>query len=128
MLYTYINRKGDSPFAQWLVEIEHKEPSVYHKVCSILQHMENHDLPLEPPNVRRMIKRTGNHSLYKIRVGKFRLFFVMKNNNYYLLHTFRKSSQKTPEKEIKQVVREVNEDNYQPANFKVTNGEIIFLK
>lgn len=116
MLYTYVNHKNESLFEQWLITMERKEPSVYHKALDILNKMENGILHLDPPNVRRMKKRTGENSLYKIRVGKYRLFFVMQQNNYYLLHTFRKSSQKTPESEIKQVMKEVKEACYRPLS------------
>ena len=128
MLYTHINRKGKSLFEEWLEQIEHREPSIYHKIYDILQHMENNDLPMDPPNVRRMAKRTGNRSLFKIRVGKYRLFFLVKNDEHYLLHVFRKSSQTTPEKEIKQVLREVKEATFRPVAFTLSEGEIIFAK
>lgn len=117
MLYTYIDHKGESLFEKWFHSIEYKEPSVFHKTCSILQQMNDNTLPLEPPNVRRMKKRTGNNHLYKIRIGKYRLFFLLQDDHYYLLHTFRKSTQKTPEAEIKQVMKEVKNSNFQPFSF-----------
>lgn len=129
MLYTYINRKGDSLFEVWFEKVKHQDPSIYQKTSDVLYHMVQDDLPMNPPNVRHMTKRTGNHSLYKIRLGKYRLFFLAKDNNYYLLHVFRKSSQTTPEKEIKQVLREVKEANYRLVSFEINDdGEIIYPK
>ena len=62
---------------------------------------------LKPPYIKKL-----QSDLYELRIrGKVqvRIFYTMKNNEYYLLHAFRKKSQKTPKKEIQIAIDRIKE-------------------
>ena len=107
MIYLYQDKKG-CPFLLWKEQMKKKEPAVYRKIEKMLMQMQSNELPLERPNVKKTPpQRTGSHCLYKIRLGSYRLFFLWKEQDYYLLHAFRKSSNATPEKEFRIVKKEL---------------------
>lgn len=111
MISVYQDKRGKIPFNDWMDDMKHRDESVYHKIEDMLSQMETGTLRLERPNVKKMLARCDYRNLYKIRLGKYRLFFIVENGDYKLLHTFRKSSNATPEKEVKRVSREI-EDGY----------------
>lgn len=54
---------------------------------------------LKPPYIKKL-----RNNLYELRIsGKIaiRIFYTIQNNEYYLLHAFKKKSQKTPVRELK---------------------------
>ncbi len=54
---------------------------------------------LKPPYIKKL-----QDKIYELRIsGKtpIRIFYTMANGKYYLLHAFKKKSQKTPPKELK---------------------------
>lgn len=114
MIYVYKDKRGKIPFCDWMTEMKKRDESVYHKITYMLEQMEAGTLPLERPNVKKMLARCDYRHLYKIRLGKYRLFFLAENNDYKLLHAFRKSSNATPEKEVKRVTREIEDGYYEP--------------
>jgi phage-related protein len=62
---------------------------------------------LKPPFMKKI-----QNKLYELRiVGKeqIRIFYTKNNESYYLLHAFKKKSQKTPSKEIKTAVDRMKE-------------------
>ena len=70
------------------------------------------ELPLIKPNVKSMNARCNYKNLYKLRLGKFRLFFIKNKENYILLHAFRKKTQTTPQKEINQAIKELRSNDF----------------
>lgn len=115
MIYCYQNKKGVVPILTWLNEIAHQDKSSFHKMQATLEKMAQHDLLLERPLIKKTPKaRTGFANLYKMRLGKYRLFFQVSGENYYLLHAFYKKTQATPEREFKQVKKEMQEATFVP--------------
>lgn len=106
-IYVYQDNRGDIPFITWYKKIREKDPSIYRKVNSMLKQMDAQTLPLTRPTVKRMILRLPYRHLYKIRLGKYRLMFLAQDGDYTLMHAFRKTTQKTPDKEIHKVDREI---------------------
>lgn len=111
-IFVYEDKRGKVPFYEWRNKMNAKEPSIAHKIDDMIAMMTSQSLPLERPRVKRMLARLPYRDLFKIRLGKYRLFFLFKDDNYYLLHAFRKSSQRTPEKECRLVAREIEEEHY----------------
>lgn len=62
---------------------------------------------LKPPDIKKI-----QNKLYEIRIpGKtaIRIFYTTVNDVYYLLHAFKKKTQKTPAKELKVAIDRINE-------------------
>ena len=114
MIYVYIDHRAKSPFLSFLEDIKQTDRAMYHKTLELLEEMKNDSLRLERPRVKTMLARTKLRQVYKIRLGQYRLFFLVKNHHYYLLHAFKKTSQTTPEKEIKQLKKEVKQQTFIP--------------
>lgn len=113
-IYVYEDKRGNSPFVTWYQKLQKKEPAIFEKMTGILQEMEEDKLELVRPRVKKMLARTNYRHLYKMRLGKYRLFFLCEHHDYYLLHAFRKSSQTTPEKEIRAVTKEIESQHFIP--------------
>ncbi|MBU3851305.1 MAG: type II toxin-antitoxin system RelE/ParE family toxin [Candidatus Paralactobacillus gallistercoris] len=111
-IFVYEDKRAKIPFYEWRNKMNAKEPSIAHKIDDMIAMMQNKTLPLERPRVKRMLARLPYRDLFKIRLGKYRLFFLFKDDDYYLLHAFRKSSQRTPEKECRLVAREIEANHY----------------
>ncbi|MGX5378130.1 type II toxin-antitoxin system RelE/ParE family toxin [Ligilactobacillus sp. LYQ135] len=111
-IYLYEDKRGKILFLDWYYKIKEKDPSIYRKVNDMLDQMRNQSLPLTRPTVKRMILRLPYRHLYKIRLGKYRLMFIAQDGDYFIMHAFRKTTQKTPDKEIHQVDREIKQHHY----------------
>ena len=62
---------------------------------------------LKPPYIKKL-----RNNLYELRIsGKIaiRIFYTIQNNEYYLLHAFKKKSQRTPPRELKIVLDRLRE-------------------
>lgn len=111
-IYLYKDPRNKISFLDWYQKIKEKDPSIYRKVNDMLKQMDEQTLPLTRPTVKRMILRLPYRHLYKIRLGKYRLMFLASEGNYYIMHAFRKTTQKTPDKEIHKVDREIKQKSY----------------
>ncbi|CAM3956962.1 type II toxin-antitoxin system RelE/ParE family toxin [Catellicoccus marimammalium] len=111
-VYIFQSPTNKIPIQTWLDHVQTKNTSVYHKALVTIQQMEKGELSMKPPQVKKMLARTKHRNLFKMRLGEYRLFFLYQNHNYYLLHAFPKHSQTTPEKEVKQVNKEIKQDSY----------------
>ena len=79
--------------------IEKQDEAIYAKVLHSIRLLINNGPYLKPPYVKKL-----QDKLYELRIaGKvaIRIFYTMHNNEYYLLHAFKKKSQKTPTREIR---------------------------
>lgn len=88
--------RGDFPVKDF---IEEQDESTGTKLTSAIDLLETDGPFLKPPYIKKL-----QDKLYELRIsGKvtIRIFYTMINNEYYLLHAFKKQSQKTPRKEIK---------------------------
>lgn len=55
------------------------------------------------PNLREPISKKINEKIYELRIqgeNSIRIFYAFQKEKYYLLHIFRKKSQKLPRQEI----------------------------
>lgn len=114
MIYTYIDHRKKAPFLNFFKQIKETDHSMWHKTCDILKQMDNQSLSLKPPQVKTMLARTGLRHVYKLRLGHYRLFFIVYEHDFYLLHAFKKTSQTTPEKEIKKLKKELRQATFVP--------------
>lgn len=104
----YVDARGNIPIDDFVAEVAQKDQSTYRKFQSIVEQMKADTLPLVRPNVKKTPpKRTGCNHLYKLRLGKYRMFFLLEDHDYLLLHAFRKSSNATPDKEFRVAKKEI---------------------
>jgi len=88
--------RGDSPVESFVKE---QNEATYAKALQSIQLLANNGPFLKPPYVKKL-----QGKLYELRItGKvtIRIFYTIANNEYYLLHAFKKKGQKTPSKELK---------------------------
>ena len=88
--------RGDSPVKEF---VENQDKITYMKLIHAVELLENGGPYLKPPYIKKL-----QDKLYELRIsGKaaIRIFYTIINGEYYLLHAFKKKSQKTPSKELK---------------------------
>ncbi len=88
--------RGDYPVKEF---IEEQDKIIRTKIGLSIRLLINNGPYLKPPYIKKLQSK-----LYELRIsGKvaIRIFYTMTNNEYYLLHAFKKKSQKTPAKELK---------------------------
>lgn len=74
---------------------------------SILSFLTNNGPFLKPPYIKKL-----HDKLYELRISgsvALRIFYTIHDNKYYLLHAFKKKSQKTPAQEIKIALDRIKE-------------------
>ena len=90
------NSRGDYPVQDFIKE---QDKATYTKILHVMLLLKNNGPLLIPPYNKKLQAK-----LYELRIsGKIavRIFYTMQNNEYYLLHAFKKKTQKTPIKELK---------------------------
>lgn len=88
--------RGDSPVEDFIKE---QDEATYAKILQSMRLLVNSGPFLKPPYIKKL-----QNKLYELRIsGKvaIRIFYTIANNNYYLLHAFKKKSQKMSSKELK---------------------------
>lgn len=88
--------RGDYPVKEF---IEDQDSTMRSKIALSILLLKNQGPFLKPPYIKKF-----QDKLYELRLsGKvaIRIFYTIVNNEYYLLHAFKKKSQKTPAKELK---------------------------
>lgn len=88
--------RGESPIEDF---IKSQNEATYAKILHLILLLKNNGPYLKPPYIKKL-----QSDLYELRAtGKIavRIFYTMINNEYYLLHIFKKKTDKTPAKEIK---------------------------
>ena len=88
--------RGDSPVEDFIKE---QDEATYAKVLQSIRLLVNNGPFLKPPYIKKL-----QNKLYELRIfGKvaIRIFYTISQNEYYLLHAFKKKSQKTSTKELK---------------------------
>lgn len=88
--------RGDSPVEMFIRE---QDETTYAKILHSIKLLRDSGPFLKPPYIKKLQSK-----LYELRIsGKdsFRLFYTINNGEYYILHAFRKKSQKTPTRELK---------------------------
>lgn len=96
--------RGDYPVKDF---IEEQDRSINAKLISAIELLESDGPYLKPPYIKKL-----QNKLYELRVsGKvaIRIFYTSKDGEYYLLHAFKKKTQKTPRKELKIALDRIRE-------------------
>lgn len=96
--------RGESPVEEF---IKSQDEATHAKILQYIKLLANNGPFLKPPYIKKL-----QGKLYELRVSSVvavRIFYTISNNEYYLLHVFKKKSQKTPIKEIKIAVDRVKE-------------------
>lgn len=88
--------RGDFPVREF---IEEQDKSVRTKIGLSVRLLIKNGPYLKPPYIKKLQSK-----LYELRISgkvEIRIFYTIAHNEYYLLHAFKKKSQKTPSKEVK---------------------------
>ncbi len=88
--------RGDYPVQEF---IRRQDVASYAKILHAMMLLKTGGPFLKPPYIKKL-----QGKLYELRTSgtiAVRIFYTMHNNEYYLLHAFKKKGQKTPTKEIK---------------------------
>lgn len=107
----YEDIHGGQPVKEVLIELRDKAQTnkdariQYQKLLAHLRALETYGTRIGEPQVKHI---EGN--LWELRPLSHRIFFFYwRDNKYILLHHFIKKTQKTPPKEIKQAIRNLND-------------------
>lgn len=95
----FTTSRGDSPVKEFLDELDAASLA---KTIRIIELLQRHGPSLPPPYSKKL--DTGT---YELRVsGKIaiRILYTHYKSTYYLLHAFKKQTQKTPSKELKTAI------------------------
>ena len=95
----YQTSRGDYPVQDF---IDKQDKNTQSRIALSIGLLANQGPFLKPPYIKKL-----RNNLYELRIsGKIaiRIFYTIQNNEYYLLHAFKKKSQKTPSKELKIVL------------------------
>jgi len=96
--------RGNYPVKEF---IEEQDKTTFAKIIRYLELLKNYGPYLKPPYIKKIAGK-----LYELRItGKteVRIFYSVINNEYYLLHAFKKKSNKTPAREINTAVDRMKE-------------------
>ena len=96
--------RGDRPVEEFIKE---QDEATYAKLLTAILLLRNGGPFLKPPFIKKL-----QDKLYELRVAgvvAIRIFYTIKNQEYYLLHSFKKKTQKTPNKELKIAVDRMKE-------------------
>ena len=101
---SYQNVRGKSPVEDFIRE---QDETTYAKILHSILLLKNGGPFLKPSYTKKLKPK-----LYELRIpGKIaaRIFYTMKGGEYYLMHAFKKKTQKTPTKEIKTALDRMKE-------------------
>lgn len=96
--------RGDYPVQDFIKE---QDQPTQTKLAHSIRLLIDYGPFLKPPDIKKI-----QDKLYELRIsGKvtIRIFYTIHNNGYYLLHAFKKKSQKTPTREIKTALDRIKE-------------------
>lgn len=96
--------RGDYPVKNF---IEEQDEATYAKALLSIKLLANNGPFLKPPYIKKL-----QNKLYELRISgtvAIRIFYTIYNNEYYLLHAFKKKTQKTPKQEIKTALDRMKE-------------------
>ncbi len=96
--------RGEFPVKDF---IEKQDKSTQTKITHSIKLLITYGPFLKPPDIKKL-----QDKLYELRIpGKtaIRIFYTIFNNEFYLLHAFKKKSQKTPTRELKTAIDRIKE-------------------
>jgi phage-related protein len=88
--------RGESPVEEF---IKQQDKATYARILLYIKLLRDNGPFLKPPYIKKLQSK-----LYELRISgkiQIRIFYTLHNNEYYLLHVFKKKSQKTPLKDLK---------------------------
>ncbi|MDP1722306.1 MAG: type II toxin-antitoxin system RelE/ParE family toxin [Candidatus Gottesmanbacteria bacterium] len=88
--------RGDYPVKKF---IEEQDMPTIAKITHSIELLESYGPYLKPPYIKKL-----EDKLYELRIsGKIavRIFYTMSHNAYYLLHAFKKKTNKTPRRDLR---------------------------
>lgn len=92
----YLTKRGDNPVRDFA---SRQDLNTGSKIASAMELLIKGGPYLKPPHIKKI-----QDKLYELRIpGKasVRIFYTISKSEYYLLHAFKKKSQKTPKRELK---------------------------
>lgn len=91
--------RGELPVKEFL---DQQDRNTRAKITSAIELLVDYGPYLKPPYIKKL-----QNKLYELRISAkvaIRIFYTIHNNEYYLLHAFKKKTQKTPQKELKTAI------------------------
>ncbi len=92
----FTNPREDSPVEDFLDKLDN---SSHAKAIKVIELLQAHGPALPPPYSKKLVK-----DIYELRTSgqvAVRILYTNRQNVFYLLHAFKKETQKTPLNEIK---------------------------
>lgn len=96
--------RGDSPVKEFIGE---QDSIIRSKIALSILLLKNQGPFLKPPYIKKL-----QDKLYELRISgtsQIRIFYTIHHSEYYLLHAFKKKSQKIPSKELKVAIDRMRE-------------------
>lgn len=90
------NQRGDKPVEEFILQ---QEKTIYTRIIRLIDLIKDNGPLIRPPYAKKI-----RDNIWELRVsGKnaIRVLYCFINNEFYLLHIFKKKTDKTPAKEIK---------------------------
>lgn len=105
----YEDSNGNSPMKDWIRQLNDRptkeNKSLLKKVYYQIERLEYEGTFLGAPITKKI-----EGKIWELRPVPYRVFFaVLTGNDILLLHPFRKQTQRTPQREINQAQRELND-------------------
>lgn len=98
------NSRGEFPVEDF---IRNQDAVTYAKILHLIVLLRNGGPFLKPPYSKKL--QTGLYELRTTGKTAIRIFYTMIKNEYYLLHAFKKKTNKIPPKEIKKALDRIKE-------------------
>lgn len=89
-------RRGDYPVRDFILEQDSK---THARILLSIELLRDNGPFLKPPHIKKL--RSNFYELRILGEVPVRIFYTIFKNEYYLLHAFKKKSQKTPTREMR---------------------------
>lgn len=102
----YETGRGEKPVESFIKKLNSKTLA---KTIHTIDLLGKHSYKLGLPHSKRLVK-----DLYELRIrgkGEIRILYTFKHNRVYLLHAFKKKSQRTPKKDISTALNRLKDIN-----------------
>lgn len=103
-IISFQNANGKYPVEEFICS---QERQTSNKIARLISYLKEYGPFIKPPYMKKIEK-----DLFELRITgnvQIRIFYTFYQNKYYLLHAFKKKSQKTPKKEIKTALDRLKE-------------------
>ena len=103
-VFYFQTERGDYPVREF---IEQQDKATQTKIAHSIRLLIDYGPFLKPPDIKKL-----QDKLYELRIpGKtaVRIFYTIVSREYYLLHAFKKKSQKLPKKEMRVAIDRIKE-------------------